>query len=96
MAKVSADPQINVPKLPKPYTKVPARDGRRLAPTTTGTYDASRLVAQSIVNRSKFVESKKVVTLAIPQEAKMAIKKRANSAKVNRARAATKASRKKK
>ena len=86
MSKVSADPQLNVPSLPKPYKRVPDREGRRLANTPSGTYDASKLVAQSIVNRQKLVESRKIVTLGIPQEARMAIKKRANSAKASRAR----------
>ena len=109
MSKVSADPLLNVPKR-NPHNEqrdgrhlkeevkpknFPSRDSRRLADTPSGTYDASKLVAQSIVNRGKFARTRKIVTLGVPQDTMAGIKKRANSAKADRAKAAKQVSKSK-
>ena len=106
MARVSADPKLNVPsrdthneqrdgrhlKEEVTYRHVLPREGRRLTDNVVdgfnyGLKDASKEIAKSIEEKQGIAKTKKVVAVGIPQEARMEIKKRANSAKVSRAKA---------
>lgn len=101
MAKVSADPKLNVPSRNTrngrhlkevTYRSVLPREGRRLADNVVdgfnyGLKDAFKEIAKSIEEKQEIAKAKKIVVVGIPQEARMEIKKRANSAKMSRAKA---------
>ena len=90
MTRVSADPKLNVPKLPKPYVRVLDRAGRRLADTPTGTYNASVVIAEEVENKQAVTYHNKQVSMGVQQDI-YAESKLGNSAKADRAKAAREA-----